>query len=221
MLRCRKSVAAIAIGLVCCGWMVTSLRADAAEVSPRAYEKHRGEMAVVLLDVNWGRYWNCAGYENAQLISLRFENTARAPGDHSKFTQIKLASPSRPSASPQFESYGFLVEPGTYALTEWSVKAAKSVSDVGYLRAGRDELVENDIYLGGTIDVEAGEVVYIGNFYLDCYYSPIPWRYYTEGINAFERHAGEYKARFRFLDNATIKYRLLETDNYGTPYDPE
>jgi len=192
--------------------------AAAEKLRERSYEQRAAEMGVVLLDVNWGRRWNCPGYENAQLVSLGFEKTSRASGDNSKDTEIRLQSPSRLSVDFAFLNYGFLVEPGAYAFTEWSVKTAKTMSDVGYRKAGRNELVEDGLYLGGTFAVGAGEVIYIGNFFLDCYYSPIPWRFYTEGASDFEAHVRQYKAKYEFLQDVTVEFRLLETDNYGTSY---
>lgn len=193
--------------------------AAAEKLQERSYEQLAAEMGVVLLDVNWGRRWECAGYENAQLVRLNFESTSRQSGDGDRYTVIRLQSPSRLFVDSAFLNYGFLVEPGTYALTEWSVKTAKSASDVGYKKAGRQELVDDGVYHGGTFTVGAGEVIYIGNFYLDCYYSPIPWRFYTEGASNFDAHVRQYKAKYAFLQTATVEFRLLKTDNYGTSYE--
>jgi hypothetical protein len=192
--------------------------AAAEKLRKRNYDRLAAEMGVVLLDVNWGRRWNCADYENAQLVSLNFESISRQSGDSDRYTVIRLQSPSRLFVDAAFLNYGFLVEPGTYAFTEWSVKTAKSASDVGYKKAGRKELVDNGGYHGGTFKVGAGEVIYIGNFYLDCYYSPIPWRFYTEGASDFDAHVRQYKAKYGFLQDATVEFRLLETKNYGTSY---
>ena len=42
------------------------------EVSKKAYTYNK-EYGVVLISVNWGRRWNCGGYENAELISIGFD----------------------------------------------------------------------------------------------------------------------------------------------------
>lgn len=192
--------------------------AAAEKLRESSYEQLAADMGVVLLDVNWGRRWNCAGYENAQLVSLVFENISHESGDSDKFTEIRLQSPSRLLVKPVFLNYGFLVQPGTYAFTRWSVKTAKTSTDLGYRTASRNELVEDKLYHGGTFTVGAGEVIYIGNFYLDCYYSPIPWRFYTAGASDFAAHVRQYKTKYEFLQDATVEFRLFETDNYGTSY---
>lgn len=174
-------------------------------------------MGVVLADVNWGRQWKCGSFENAQLENLKFE---RIPLDkkHDKYSQIILESPSRLFVDNKFIGYGFMVKPGRYALTGWSVKAAKSVHDVGYFNASRDQLVKGDDYPGGSFEVGANEIIYIGNIFLDCLQTPMPWRYYTEGKENFHKQAEQYKAKYKFIKDRTITYRLLDTKYFGTPY---
>jgi len=202
--------------LVGCALIPAFADAHGAKLEKRDYSRLSDEMGVVLLDVNWGRQWNCAGNENAQLVSLRFENVSRKPGEHSKYTEISLKTPARLFVNSVFLNYGFLIEPGTYAFTEWSVKVAKSVNDIVFMRASREDLVEGDVYHGGSFTLEAGEAIYIGNFFLDCYHSPIPWRYYSEGKDSFDRHIGEYKDKFKFLQGTEIEFRILETENFGS-----
>lgn len=218
-MSCRRNIVGdLTVWLLGFSLLLNHAVTAAEELRERRYEQLAAEMGVVLMDVNWGRRWNCAGYENAQLVSLGFENISRESGDSDKFTEIRLQSPSRLFVKPVFLNYGFLVERGTYAFTQWSVKTAKTATDVGYRKAGRKELVEDGVYHGGTFTVGAGEVIYIGNFYLDCYYSPIPWRFYTEGAGDFAAHVRQYKTKYEFLQDATVEFRLLETDNYGTSY---
>jgi hypothetical protein len=40
--------------------------------SDRAFRESGTSKGTVLLQVNWGRYWNCGHYENAQLQRLAF-----------------------------------------------------------------------------------------------------------------------------------------------------
>ena len=214
-----KSIKKTVVFLVGCALIPAFADAHAAELKNRDYSRLSDDMGVVLLDVNWGRQWNCAGNENAQLVSLRFENISQKPGEHDKYTEISLKTPSRLSVNPVFLNYGFLVEPGTYVFTEWSVKVSKSVNDIVFTRASREALVEGDVYHGGSFTLEAGEAIYIGNFFLDCYQSPIPWRYYSEGKDSFDRHTEEYKDKFKFLQGTEIEFRLLETENFGSSYE--
>jgi len=191
---------------------------EAAKLKQRAYSKHSETMGVILMHVNWGRQWSCANYQNAQLVSLQFEKTPLVQQGKNKNAEIQLKTPSRLLSNPVDLPYGFLVDPGTYAFTNWSIKVAHSTKKVGYLKASRKELVDDTTYLGGTVSVEAGEVIYIGHFDLDCAYSPVPWRYYAEGKESFENQKVEYRKEFKFLRNEEIKYRLLETTNYGRKY---
>jgi hypothetical protein len=190
----------------------------AAELKKREYAKHALEMGVILMDVGWGRRWNCAGYENAQLDSLKFLNTDR-DSESSKYTEVEIKSPPRLSAANDFDQYGFLVKPGTYAFVGWSIKAARSVSDVGYIRAGEAELIDAGQFLGGTMEIGAGETVYVGNFFLDCHESPIPWRYYTVEEN-LAAHFQQFHNKFRFIDPEVIKIRLMKTELFGNSVHP-
>jgi len=201
-----------------CTLLLSTTYSGASELNKSHFVKKSTEMGVVLVDVNWGRQWGCAKYENAQLESLQFENVSSGDDEHSEYTQIKLESPSRIFVDKRFINYGFIVEPGKYAFTEWVMKVAKSVRDVSYRKAGREQLVNGNEYHGGTFDVGAGEIVYIGNMFLDCYYSPVPWRYYVEGKKNYETQVKQYKSKFEFLKDKKIIYRLLDTKNYGSKY---
>ncbi|EAU54850.1 hypothetical protein [Mariprofundus ferrooxydans] len=202
---------------VVCSLCVSAACSGAAELKKNDYLKKSNEMGVVLLDVNWGRRWGCGSFENAQLASLKFEKVPVGE-QQGKYSKIFLESPSRLFVDNKFLSYGFMVKPGKYAFTGWSVKAARSVRDVGYFRAGRDKLVNGGSYPGGTFEVAANEVIYIGNMFLDCLQTPIPWRYYTEGKDNFLRHEEQYKTKFKFLKGREITYRLLDTRYFGSPY---
>jgi len=63
--------------------LVTStVAADAAairEVTKKAYDVGINAAAVVVFDVNWGRRWNCAGHENAELMKLEFDRISGPP----------------------------------------------------------------------------------------------------------------------------------------------
>ena len=72
--------------------------------------------------------------------------------------------------------------------------------------------------MSGTFRVGAGEIVYIGNFFLDCYKAPQLWRYYTEGMDNFKTHVAQYKHKYPFIAGEHVVYRLFETDTLGRPY---
>jgi len=168
----------------------------AAKLKKNDYIKNKFEKSVVLIDVNWGRKWACGQFENAQLLSLTFEKLGVAIEKHNKYSKIELKTPSRAFAKSNFKNYGFLVEPGEYAFSGWAVKAAKSETDVGTFKATRSDLVTEEVNFGGTFEVQKEEVIFIGNFFLDCYRSPIPWRYYPDGKEAFEFLKGKYSNKY-------------------------
>ena len=217
LVNMRLQISKIILPVICSICVCTS-NSEAAELKKSNYEKQSNEMGIVLIDVSWGRKWGCAQYENAQLESLQFDNISSDEMGRNEYTQIKLESPYRIFVDKRFINYGFIVEPGKYAFTEWVVKVAKSVRDVSYRKAGREQLVDGKEYHGGTFEVGAGEIVYIGNIFLDCYDSPIPWRYYTEGKENYRTQVKQYKSKFKFLKNKEITYRLLDTKNYGSKY---
>ncbi len=196
---------------------INSISALAVELSDEAYSEQGKTKGTILLAANWGRQWKCGEYENAQLVKLGFTNLSNDKDKSSE--QLILETPSKLLVKPEFLNYGFLVEPGTYAITEFSVKVAKSVSDVGYISADANKLLVNNEPKGGTFNIEAGEVVYIGHFFLDCYKEPIPWRYYPEGKEAFNSYVKSIKNEYPYLEKADIRFRILNTTIFGNPYE--
>ena len=57
-------------------------------VTKEVYAQTDKTNGVVLLDINWGRWWGCGGHENAQLISLAFDSS---PRDCSKMRRNHLS----------------------------------------------------------------------------------------------------------------------------------
>ncbi len=68
---------------------------------------------------------------------------------------------------------------------------------------------------GGTFAVNAGEVVYIGHFALDCDYGPTLWRFYLEDREGFDSYIDEYKSAYPYLDLENVKYQLFSTKEFG------
>jgi len=193
-------VTAIAISLL---FVVSASADDLVELTEEAYTASAKNSAVILLEINWGRRWGCAGVDNAQLQALTF---SQGPGGPT----LELTTPSRLFVDNRFIPYALIVEPGRYVLTGFDVKVARSMSDVGHL-------VWNDKD-GGSFAVAAGEIVYIGHFGLDCTQEPIPWRYYVEGKDEFERYITGFKERFPFVGDVTVQYALFDTALFGSPY---
>ena len=193
-------------------------RDDVAETPPlteQSYAERKNDKAVVLLDVNWGRKWGCADYQNAQIITFTFDKMP----EHSHAggaAVLTLTTPNKLLVKPMFISYAFLLAPGEYALSSTKIKVARSASDVGYLIADRSHLLPGGKSYG-SFRVNAGETVYIGNFSLDCHKQPMLWRYYTVE-EKFSAHIGDYKRAYPFLDLSNVTYRLFETEVFGQPY---
>ncbi|WP_341677767.1 hypothetical protein [Niveibacterium sp. SC-1] len=200
--------------------LLTSAAAMAQNV-PLTHDNYAQEGArkgVVLMSVRWDRKWNCAGYENAQLRVLGFD---RLPSQHAaKDERADLLLDDAPlvMTKPVFDDYAFLVEPGEYALSRLQIKAAKSVSDIRYSKVERDRLLKDGQPQGGTFRVDAGELVYIGHFYLDCYKEPAMWRYYMEGRAAFDEYLAGWTKKFPELDAARVQFRLFKSPYFGRDY---
>ncbi len=206
----------LSLAAASCGTVANNL--VASEATAETYTKSGTTKGLVILAINWGRRWNCAGYENAELMSIGFD---RLPIKGSADTppEVFLDGPPRLTKKPVFENYALLLEPGEYALTSFDVKAARSVRDVGHFVGKRAQLVENSKPKAGSFHVKAGEIVYIGNFFLDCHEQPMIWRYYTEGRDGFASHMAEVKQRYPFIEPDKVTYRLFRTSTIGRDYE--
>ena len=181
-------------------------------LSAENYEKEGKSKAVVVLHVNWGRQWRCAGSENAQLQAIEFSKMSGGEA------LVSLKTPSKLSARNAFVPYVLLIEPGEYAISAFDVKVARSVSDVGHLKGGNDNLFKDGKPIGGSFSAAAGEVVYVGHFGLDCAKEPIPWRYYVEGREEFDAYVTGFRKEFPFLENKPVEFRLFSTEIFGQAY---
>lgn len=175
------------------------------------YEEYKNEKAVILYGVNWGRQWGCAGFDNAQLQNLTFSRIDSASGDHGG-ENIVLNTPAKLFAKNVSESYVIIVEPGEYALTGFDIKVARSQSDVSHIKAKNMDLFENGKPASGSFKVDAGEIVYIGDFGLDCAGGePIPWRYYIQKED-FDSYVAGFKEKYKFIYDKQVIYRLFQTN---------
>jgi len=186
------------------------------EVTAESYGNDKAKGLVVLSAI-WGRTWKCAQFENGQLRSFGFD---RLPGR----TTAEDASPdvlvegSPFYAERQPVNYVLALEPGEYGLATFSIKVASSVTDVKIASVGRARLFEGRKAIGGTFHVNAGELVYIGHFGLDCYKEPTIWRYYPEGREGFDGYKKVIKTQYPFLDVDNMQFRLFETTVLGRDY---
>lgn len=175
---------------------------------------------VVLMDIDWGRYWRCGGHESAQLREIWFDRMPLADRDDDAKPAELLEGSSLPLLDRRgLQNHALIVEPGTYAMTRILIRITKSQLDIGYLDAKRGQLVRDGVAVAGTFRVGPGEVVYIGNFKLECKPPMTLWRYYTAGKEGFARHLLEFGRSFPFADFEGVRYRLFETKTIGTPYE--
>lgn len=177
------------------------------------YEESKGRKAIVIYGVNWGRQWRCAGLDNAQLQNLTFSRIDPASGNLDG-EDIVLNTPAKLFSKNASESYAIIVNPGEYALTGFDIKIAKSSSDVSHIKAKNKDLFENGKPAGGSFKVNKGEIVYIGDFGLDCADEPIPWRYYIQKED-FESYIAGFKEKYKFIADKQVIYRLFQTNKFG------
>lgn len=176
------------------------------------YEGFKNEKAVVIYGANWGRHWGCGDMANAQLRNITFSRIDVVSKDANE--ELILKAPFSFSNKNIFESYVIIVDPGKYALTGFDIKMADLSQNVRHLEPDKDSLISNGDYVGGTFTVNAGEVVYIGHFGLDCLESPILWRYYIEKED-FKEYVTELKRKYTFLFDKEVVYRLFQTTKFG------
>ena len=183
-----------------------------------AYTESANTKGVVLVSANWGRQWKCGRFENAQLKKLSFDKSSSGKEGNDAIPDLVLEDGSLLPASPRFINYAYLAEPGEYLLSAFSVKAAQSVSNVGYFKAARSDLIKDGKSKAGSFTVSAGEIVYIGHFSLDCAQDPIPWRYYPSDRGDFKQFLSGIKKEFDALDVEKVKFRLFDTSTMGQPF---
>lgn len=194
--------------------------ADTAELTAAAYIAESSSKGVVLLDADLGRYGKCGGNETAQLRRLTFSRMPLTDIGADSPADAEIAGPILPSAAHRgMRNYAFLLAPGEYAMTRIEIRVTQSMSKIENLFLGPEQLVSNGVSKAGSFRVSAGEVVYVGNFKVDCAPPLTLWRYYTEGRKNFAEHISEYQKSFPFLKLDNVHYRLFETRTIGAPYE--
>lgn len=188
------------------------------EATETSYNQNKDKLGVVLLDARWGRQWKCGRYENAQLVSFSFDKFPLTKKSDELQSDITVATTSILNVSPKFQSYALLVPPGEYGLSNFTIKVASSSTEVAYWVAKRSELIKDRKPLGGKFRVSPGEVIYIGNFALDCFGAPQLWRYYADGQEGFNQQLADYSKKYPFLDLSKVEFRLFETEKLGRSY---
>lgn len=206
------------------GWIGTGLLLStslAVAAEPRALDRKGfdpGTEAVVLVQLNWGRYWPCTGFENAQLLSMSFVQLDPPAGGAAS---LALEAPSRLFVDPVFKSHAYVLPAGTYALDGFSVKAAVSVRDIRIADAVAEDLMVDGKHAAGSFRLEAGEIVYVGGFGLDCSMEAVPWRYYEDGRASFEQLVARFRKTYPAVAQVPVTFRLFDTTRFGDPFELE
>jgi hypothetical protein len=172
---------------------------------------------LVVLSAIWGRTWKCAQFENGQLRSFGFDRLpSQTTADNATPEVLLEGSPLYAERQPV--NYVLALEPGEYSLATFTIKVASSATDVKIVSVGRARLSQGRKQIGGTFNVNAGELVYIGHFGLDCYKEPTVWRYYPEGREGFDTYKKVIKKQYPFLAVDNMQFRLFETSVLGRGY---
>lgn len=201
-------------------WILLTSAAGAEhgrELTEDAFAAASGRLGVIVLEINWGRQWNCGEYENAQLQRLTFaalSRERRRPEDR----DLDFKTPSRLLVDNEFTPMAVMVEPGTYALSGFDIKLARSMSDVGHYVGTENELLPDGDPQGGIFSIKAGEIIYIGHFGLDCGPQIIPWRYYLTERADFAAYVEGFREVFPFTASTAVEFRLFETETIGTAF---
>jgi hypothetical protein len=210
------------IGLLGVLALAATCSAGAVESSvpftPAGYAKGGQSKGVVLFAANWSRRWKCGAFANAQLQSLSFDRKGALKENASTPADLIAEDSSFFPANRSFTDHAYIVEPGEYLFSGFKIKAAKSVSDVGYFAVDRSTLIADEKSKAGQFSVAAGEIVYIGHFAVDCAGAPMPWRFYPEDRQSFEQYLASARKKFDGLPTEKAVFRLLDTTVMGHPF---
>gem|GEM_PF-1036663 len=217
--RCGSVLAALLLGatLAACGGTVTKRASLAPEVVESDYTAQRSALGVVLLAVNWGRRWNCGGFQHAELRGFAFDRLPWGGRPPAAAGDMEAEGPEAVLMRPGLQHYALQLPPGSYALSRVRIRATRDTAPLA-LDLSRSELAQDGAPAGGSFQVGAGETVYIGNFALNCEPAPMLWRYYTQGRENFQHQLLEYRRKYPFLKLDEVHYRLFDTSRFGQPY---
>ena len=186
------------------------------EVTAESYGTDQTK-GLVVVSAMWGRTWKCAQFENGQLRSFGFDRLPSQITADDATADVVLEGSLYYGERPA-TNYVLALDPGEYGLATFAIKVASSATDVKIASVGRARLFEGGKPIGGTFNVKAGELVYIGHFGLDCYKEPTIWRYYPEGREGFDNYKQVIKKQYPYLDVENMQFRLFKTSILGRDY---
>jgi hypothetical protein len=186
------------------------------EVTAQSHEKDAAK-GLVVLSALWGRAWECAQFESGQLRSFGFDRLPSRTTADGAAADVAIQGTTDYGGGPA-RNYVLAVDPGEYGLAMFAIQVASSGTDVKTVTVGRTMLFSEGQPLGGTFNVHAGELVYIGHFGLDCSKEPTIWRYSAEGREGFAHYKQLIKKQYPFLDVDRMHFRLFKTSKFGREY---
>jgi len=212
-----KGVCEMAKFLFCAIMILLVLYTAVSSAEPVRLDRntYKTDLGVLIIQINWGRAWNCGQFENAQLQALTF---TKSPIDGTEVASLEFETPSKLLVKNEFLPYAFVVQPGKYILSAFDVKVASSKTDIAHIKGSKDNLIKDGKPLGGSFTVNPGEIVYIGHFGLDCGAEPFLWRYYIDGRKEFERYIKGFRQKYPFVKKVPVHFRLFSTQMFGNPF---
>jgi|CXWL01.1.fsa_nt_gi hypothetical protein len=202
----RIAVAAVAIALQ----LLLTMPSHGQGVEE--FLQHKGTKGLVLLSVNWNSRASCGGFEDARLASFSFDLGADARGDDAAGDLVV------DGARAGTVDYVHSAAPGRYALSGFDIRVSKAERDSGGFKARRSRLIANGIPAGGSFEVRAGEMVYVGHFSVECRKQPTLWRTFPDGPAEFQEYLGRIKSRFPALETGKVQFRPMMTAQFGPHY---
>lgn len=172
----------------------------ANEVTLASYKITGDSSAVVIVSVFWGRQWNCGAYHNVEIMSMGFDRYPLQQQTVNNHSDIYIDSPFQLFKKSNYYHYALLLKPGKYALSSYTIKVARTVSDLKRIHANRENLIKNTKSIGVTFEAKAGAVVYIGKFQVNCKNKPIIGYDYIKQEKEFTTLMAEIKQKYPFID---------------------
>ena len=210
-----RYILVIAVMLLTAGIACSATADDAVKLSKRNYQKYSDQRAVLLINVYWTRAWGCHDNNYAQLTNLTFRKIDSDSHWVKDGARIELKGGGLLSSVAK--DYQLMVPPGIYALAGYRMRLSREFLDTVVQNATEEHLTKGGVAIGGQFEVGAGEVVYVGDFYLDCTQEPILWRYYLTPTDGFRDYMDEMAKRHPYLDRDKVIFRLFQSDYFSQP----
>jgi hypothetical protein len=116
------------------------LLAESSEPVKLSQDTYKPNLGVVIMEVSWGRSWNCGPYQNAQIESTTF---TKSQSETSNTINLNLDTPSKLFVDNKYTQYSFVLEPGEYGLTAFDVKIARSATSIAHIKLSKDNLIKD------------------------------------------------------------------------------